>query len=86
MRAPRLEGDSIPSMATTVEGGGEERQSGRPSPLAFPTTYSLALYRRPVLAGVHCGGAAAGRWLAPSSRQLPAHRPLATSLAELRAL
>lgn len=29
MRAPRLEGDSIPSMATTVEGGGEEKQSGR---------------------------------------------------------
>lgn len=28
MRAPRLEGDSIPSMATTVEGVGEERESG----------------------------------------------------------
>jgi len=38
MRAPRLEGDSIPSMATTVEGGREETdrvadgQGPRPQP------------------------------------------------------
>lgn len=34
MRAPRLEGDSIPSMATTEEGGAREGKSGSLGPKA----------------------------------------------------
>lgn len=41
MRAPRLEGDSIPSMATTVEAGGRESGWLIARPLVFTLVTAL---------------------------------------------